>query len=127
MRDRKAFTRHRVKVTPLQLLARREADGMDDDIDPAPLLLDFLHDVGNLCVIGDIQRQHQLAVVAAGGDVFHPAFQPITLIGERQLGTLPGKGFGNAHGDGSITGHTGDQGFFTVEETHTASPWIGLL
>src|SRR5476651_292484 len=100
-----------VEVFALELVLVGEGDGMDQEVEAAPLLLDLGEGGIDAGSIGDVARQDQLAADLLGQRP-HPFLQRFTLKGEGELGAMFVARFGDSPGDRAMIGHAHDQAFF---------------
>ena len=114
MRGQKALAGYPRQIFPLQLFPRRKRNRMDQNIQPVPVIPKPFKHRPDLPVVGDIAGQGDLRI-QFGGQLFNPAAQFIPLIGEGQISALAPHGPGDPPGDGTIAGHTRDQGAFVVK------------
>src|SRR5690606_28932780 len=117
--DLEAFTGGHFGEVAVQLVARGEAHGVHDAVQAVPPLAQFLEDLGDVLVVGDVAGEAQVGAGApAGGEIFHAALELVVLVGESELGTFAVHGRGDACGDRQLAGDTDDQYALTGEKTH---------
>ena len=98
----------RVQIAPAQILLIGEANGMHQEIQPAPGLFNGTKGGIHIGVIGHIAG-HNKARSQAFRQGAHALFQRLTLIGKGNLAPLSGDCLRNAPGDGAVIGHPHDQ------------------
>src|SRR6185295_8911058 len=92
-----------VDIAALQLVAVGKCDGVHQEIEATPLLLQHRKDMVELVILFHIGGEHEFRA-----DRRRQRFQTfglrLALIGERNLGTMRTKHAGNTPGDGMVVG-----------------------
>ncbi|MNY46937.1 hypothetical protein D3C86_1821650 [compost metagenome] len=126
MSDLEAFTGGDFGKVAVQLVARSEADRVDDTVQTIPLLGQFLENAGDVVIVGHVAREAQVRAGApACGELFDAALELVVLVGEGQFRTLAVHRGGDAGGDGQLAGDADDQHALTGEKTHCVLPLSG--
>ena len=102
---------------PAQFVLVGKADGMDEEVDRAPLLLQFRKGGVNAVEIFYIAIDEDLRA-----HTFRQWCQALSegfaLIGEGQFRPLAVAAFGHAIGNGAVADQTGDENFLAGEKAH---------
>ena len=98
----------RVGESPGQFVLGGERDGVDHEIEPAPLRLDPIEHRIEGGLIGDI-RVHREGASNAIAERFHPLAEGFPLIGEGKLGARVCQGPRNPPRDGFVVRDAQDQ------------------
>ena len=101
-------------------LARGEGDAVDEDVEAVPVLAELLEAGGDLRIVGDVERQHDIAADSAAAFSTRD-LQFVVLVGERQFRAFAVHGLGDAAGDGTLAGDAGDQCALALQESHVVS------
>ena len=115
--DPEILTADAIQIIALQCFARCVGNGMDENVQSIPMLLERLEycfDVGvafHLAGQGDRAAQFSGHFLDAG-------LQLVILIGESKFGAFPVHRLGDAPGDGAVAGNPQDQGAFAGEKAH---------
>ena len=97
---------------------------MDEDVEALrPALAELLEARCDLRIVGDVERQDDIAA-QFGGRFLYPRKQLLVLVGEGQFGAFAVHGFGDAAGDRTLAGDSGDQCALALQETHVLSPMM---
>ncbi|MNJ63538.1 hypothetical protein D3C77_594500 [compost metagenome] len=125
MGDAEAVTGGDFGEVAVQLVARGEADGVDDAVQAIPLLAQLLEYLGDIRVVGDVAGEAHLGAGApAGGELLDATLELVVLISERQFGAFTVHGGGDARGDRQFAGNADDQYALTGEKTHVLVPLL---
>ncbi len=125
MGDLEAFAGGDFGEVAVQLVARGEADGVNDAVQAVPLLAQLLEHAGDVFVIGDVAGEAQLRARApAGGEFLDAALELVVLVGESQFSTFAMHGGGDARGNRQFAGNADDQYALTGEKTHVLVPLL---
>ncbi len=109
------FVARGVGVAALQLVLVGEADGVDQEVHRAPLLLDLgEHRIDRGDVL-DVAGQDDLAADRFGERLDPPA-ERLALIGEGKLGAVRGQRLGDAPGDRMIVGDAHHQAALALHQ-----------
>src|SRR5690606_14331692 len=87
MRDAKGLSRQAIEEISCDGFARRKADGMDQSIKAIPVLAKLRENGFDLCVIGHVARQHDIAA-ELGREFTYAVLETITDVGECELCAL---------------------------------------
>ena len=98
----------RLEVTALQLLLVGIGDGVDDEVEPSPSLLQRLEHGIEAGLVGDVARQDGVQPICCG-ERCHPLLQRLALIGERDLAAVGVHRPGDRPGDRAVVGDAHDQ------------------
>src|SRR5215212_1163320 len=98
----------------MQILERGEGDRVEEDIEPAPLLLDCSEHGLQLTLGANVERQQDWRFQLAGKRL-DIGLGPGVEVGHRKIGTEAAKGLGAAPGDRALVGNAGDQAFAASE------------
>ena len=105
-----------------QVLFVGESDGMDQDIESAPLLLERRENFLDFFVLGHVAGQDNFRADPIGQRP-HPLLQHLTSERERQLRALGMKRLCDRPGDAPIVGHAEDRRFLR----HRVVPFLFTL
>ena len=106
-----------VNIVAVQLVTRGIANRMNDNVDIVPVLAQFLEDIFNLFIAGDIAGEGQLAAPLLG-EFLNTWLELFVLVGESQFSAFAGKCLGDAVSNGQFAGYANDQCFFATEDSH---------
>jgi hypothetical protein len=120
VRDREVLAGEVVQVLALQRFARRETHRVHEDVETVPVPAQFGEQSVDLCVLGDVARQHDVRAEGVGRLV-DAILQPLVLISEGELSAFAMHCVGNAPGDRALAGDADDQGTLAVQESHASS------
>ena len=105
-----------VGIAPGQLGLVGIGDGMDQEVDRAPGVLQLAED--GIQAVGALDVGiHDMGGTQALGQRAHPALEGVALIGEGHLGPLHAQRLRNAPGDGVAVGHPHDQAALAVHNS----------
>jgi hypothetical protein len=90
-----------------------------DDVEGAPAAFDGVEGGVDLGVVRHVERHHEGRAYRVC-EFFDARLELVALIGETELGAFTVHRFGDAGGDGSLAGDSGDQCFFSGEKTHVS-------
>ena len=93
----------RVDIAPVELLLVGKGDGVDQEIERAPLLGDRREHGFDARLVGHVAGQHELRADLVR-ERLDPLLDGVALISERDLGALVGHGLGDAPGDRPVIG-----------------------
>ena len=117
MRDLKTLTGDALDIGAGELVARREADRVDEHIEAVPVFAQCLEEIVNLGVERDIQGIGHCRAEFLG-HFFNARFQLVVLIGEGEFSAFAGEGLGNAPGDRTLACEPHDQSALSGHESH---------
>ena len=117
MGNAEAVTGSNVNIVAVQLVTRGIANSMNDNVDVVPVLAQFLEDIFDFFIAGDIAGEGQLAAPLLG-EFLNPGLKFFVLVGESQFGAFAGKCLGDAVSNGQFAGYANDQCFFATEDSH---------
>ena len=126
MRDFEAITGYRVHVVAVQLVARSEADGVNETVEFRPCFCQFSKHAVDAFVLCNVTFQND-AGTQLRGKLFNTAFQLVVLVGERQLSAFAMHCLCDAVCDGQFAGNASHQNALTGKKTHSFNPYIHCL
>jgi len=100
--------RRAVEQSALQIVLRRESDGVNQNVEPAPLCRDRLEQRFELAGLADVER-HEDRCFQGLRQRFDVRFRFFVEVGDRQFRFQFAECFGAAVGDGMLVGDAGDQ------------------
>ena len=126
--EREAGDQHRahevlargVGVAALELVLVGEGDGMDQEIERAPLLADGRERGVDRCGLLDVARQHQRGADRLG-ERLDAASERLALVGEGERRAMGGKRPGDAPGDRVVVGDPHDQPALALHQLRHAT------
>ena len=98
----------RIDVAAVEFVLVREGDGVDEEIEPAPLGRELGEQRVDRRLVVHVARIDELGA-EFGGQRLDPLLQGIALIGQRDFGALRGERLGDAPGDRPVVGHAEDE------------------
>ena len=117
VRDTKAVAADGVEITAVELIRWRERDRVNQNVEAVPALGEPLEERVDLRVVGDVERQRQVAA-EVGRHALDAGFQLVVLVAERELGAFAAHGLRNAPGDRAVAREADDDGPLSCEESH---------
>ena len=117
VRDPEGLARRALDETAGQRLARRVGDGVHDDVERAPGLLERGEGGVDFGVVGDVELHGELRAERLG-ERLHAFLELLVDVGERELGAFAMHGLRDAPGDGTIGRHADDERALSAQETH---------
>src|SRR5690606_27038297 len=112
-----AFAVDRVDVAALQLVARRERDRVDQDVEAVPVLAELCEESVDLRVVRNIERQHDLALLL-GRELAYALGQLVVLVAEGELRAFAPQRIGDAPCDRAMACEAHDDGALAGEKSH---------
>ena len=113
-RHPEAVTR-RVDEPPLEILCRGECNGVDEDVEPPAEGVGYLgEDAGDVLVRADVALRDQRARDSLG-QVADALLDALSLVRERNLGSLVGEAVSDGPRDGALVGDPQDERLLAVE------------
>ena len=123
MRDGIAFTRDRLGEAAFELVARRKADRMHEDVELIPVLAQVLEHGIDFFVARNVALEQQVGVLPqAFGQFLDAPLELVVLVGEGEFGTLTRERFCDSRCDRAIARDANDQRPFAGHEAHRCSP-----
>ena len=101
----------RIDVAAVEFVLVGEGDGVDEEVEAAPGLGEFVEHGIHRRRIGHVAGQDDLGA-EFGGQRLDPLLQRVALIGKRDLGALRRARLGDTPGDRTIVGDAHDQPAF---------------
>src|SRR5690606_36863085 len=108
---------HRVDVASLELIGRREGDGVDENVEAVPTRRETVEERVDLAVVGDVERQHDIALELRG-EPADAVCELLRLIAERELGAFATHRLCDTPRDRSVARDADDHGPPAGEKTH---------
>ena len=94
MRNAVALARDRLDETAGQLFTRREANRVNDDVEPIPVLAEFREHRVDLFITSNIAGKQEIGVLAeAFRELLDPAFELLVLVGKRDFSAFASERF----------------------------------
>ena len=115
-----AFTAGLVKGL-LQLLPARVGNGVHEEIEAAPFLLDLREDPFDLGVLGHVAAQDELGAEALR-ERPHPLLEDLVQVREGKGGPFLVQLLRDAPRDALVVGHAEDDALFPGHQTHSSAP-----
>src|SRR5690606_40113418 len=112
-----------VDEAALEILAVREGDGVDEDVQPAPLLAHAGEYLAHLRLVRRIALEDDVGSDALG-ERTHAALERLVQIGEGELRALLMHRLADAPRDATVVGHAEDERSLPRGEAHICGPFL---